>query len=223
MRRPAFTTPRRARALWPVLACLLIVFVYYIVPLAADRTLPFRILGALAAIVALGTVALRQLTSAEQRVGRLVTLLVLVVVCCSAAFYSLASTPGQMEGLVTRTDALYFTVITTATIGYGDIYPVGQAARPGDRHGSLQRRLRRGHRLGDHQGPQSTLTRCRRGGRRPRIRAGSRRAFARLTGSGFAPKGSSTARAVPCPRKEGLPYGRLPRRRGAGPLGGWDL
>lgn len=129
MRRPAFTTPRRARALWPVLACLLIVFVYYIVPLAADRTLPFRILGALAAIVALGTVALRQLTSAEQRVGRLVTLPVLVVVCCSAAFYSLASTPGQMEGLVTRTDALYFTVITTATIGYGDIYPVGQAAR----------------------------------------------------------------------------------------------
>lgn len=36
---------------------------------------------------------------------------------------------GQFEGIENRTDALYFTVVTMATIGYGDIHPVGQAAR----------------------------------------------------------------------------------------------
>ena len=37
--------------------------------------------------------------------------------------------PGQFVGLETRTDALYFAVVTMATIGYGDIHPVGQLSR----------------------------------------------------------------------------------------------
>jgi hypothetical protein len=39
------------------------------------------------------------------------------------------SDPTQFESLQTRTDALYYTVITLGTVGYGDVHAVGQAAR----------------------------------------------------------------------------------------------
>jgi hypothetical protein len=45
-------------------------------------------------------------------------------------FYLLElASPGQFEDLHTRTDALYFTLTTMATVGYGDIHAKGQAAR----------------------------------------------------------------------------------------------
>ncbi|MFF0843978.1 potassium channel family protein [Streptomyces olivaceus] len=56
-------------------------------------------------------------------------LIVLSVHVFSAAYYSLAKQPGELSGLRTRVDALYFTVVTLATVGYGDITPRGQAAR----------------------------------------------------------------------------------------------
>jgi hypothetical protein len=34
-----------------------------------------------------------------------------------------------MDGLQTRTDSLYFTMVTMATIGFGDIHAQGQIAR----------------------------------------------------------------------------------------------
>jgi hypothetical protein len=37
--------------------------------------------------------------------------------------------PRQMAGLSTRTDALYFTLSTMTTIGYGDVHAEGQVAR----------------------------------------------------------------------------------------------
>ena len=37
--------------------------------------------------------------------------------------------PDQFEDLVTRTDSLYFTVTVLATVGFGDVHPVGQLAR----------------------------------------------------------------------------------------------
>lgn len=48
----------------------------------------------------------------------------------AAADYVVATTgPGQFEGLSTRIDALYFALSSLATIGYGDVHPVGQFAR----------------------------------------------------------------------------------------------
>jgi len=44
-------------------------------------------------------------------------------------FYSLSRVPDQFVGIRTRTDALYFTVVTMATVGYGDAHPVGQVAK----------------------------------------------------------------------------------------------
>ncbi|WP_419997437.1 potassium channel family protein [Streptomyces boninensis] len=47
----------------------------------------------------------------------------------SATYYVLARHPGEFTGLNTRIDALYFTVVTLATIGYGDVVATGQTAR----------------------------------------------------------------------------------------------
>jgi len=47
----------------------------------------------------------------------------------SAAYSSIARQTGEFDGLRTRVDALYFTVATVATVGYGDITARGQTAR----------------------------------------------------------------------------------------------
>ena len=60
----------------------------------------------------------------------LAMLLVLLVMSFSLAFFLLElASPGQLTDLRTRTDALYFTLSTMATVGYGDVHAEGQAAR----------------------------------------------------------------------------------------------
>ncbi len=57
-------------------------------------------------------------------------LVVLATVLVFALIYlRLAQTPGQFESLSTHADALYFTMATVTTVGYGDVHAVGQAAR----------------------------------------------------------------------------------------------
>ncbi|WP_307852257.1 potassium channel family protein [Streptomyces sp. b94] len=66
----------------------------------------------------------------ETRPGVVISLLIVLSVhVFSATYYALAKQPGEFTGLRTRLDALYFTVVTLATVGYGDITPRGQAAR----------------------------------------------------------------------------------------------
>lgn len=43
--------------------------------------------------------------------------------------YLLALQPGEFAELHTKIDALYFTVSTLATVGFGDVHATGQAAR----------------------------------------------------------------------------------------------
>jgi voltage-gated potassium channel len=60
----------------------------------------------------------------------LILVLVLLVMLFSLAFFLLdLIDPGQISELDTRTDALYFTLSTMATVGYGDIHAEGQLAR----------------------------------------------------------------------------------------------
>ena len=60
----------------------------------------------------------------------LVTLLSGVVAVFAMGYYSLAlSRPGQMVGLETKTDSLYFTMQMLTTIGLGDVHAAGQVAR----------------------------------------------------------------------------------------------
>ncbi|PTH89544.1 two pore domain potassium channel family protein [Streptomyces sp. A244] len=66
----------------------------------------------------------------QARSGIMISLLMsLAVLVFSSGYYALAQQPGQFTGLRTRVDALYFTVVTLATVGYGDIAPRGQEAR----------------------------------------------------------------------------------------------
>jgi hypothetical protein len=60
----------------------------------------------------------------------LATAMWVAVLFFSATYYTLAlDDPGQMVGLKTRLDALYYTLSTVSTVGFGDINASGQAAR----------------------------------------------------------------------------------------------
>ncbi|MFE4051316.1 potassium channel family protein [Streptomyces sp. YIM B13518] len=56
-------------------------------------------------------------------------LMTLSILVFATTYLALAQRPGELVGLDTRLDALYFTLVTLATIGYGDITPHGEAAR----------------------------------------------------------------------------------------------
>lgn len=53
----------------------------------------------------------------------------MVVFGFSAIYMAINRHGTQFEGLHTRMDAVYFTMTTVATVGYGDVHPVGQLAR----------------------------------------------------------------------------------------------
>lgn len=118
------------RPVWTLLAGLGLIVAYYVLPLRPDPHWVIRSALTALLVFALAGATVRELRREDDPVSRLVVLLVMVVVGSSSAAYVLAtSVPGQFEGIETRTDALYFTVVTMATIGYGDIAPIGQAAR----------------------------------------------------------------------------------------------
>ena len=56
-------------------------------------------------------------------------LISLVIVGFAGSYYSIALRTDGFPGIHTRLDALYFTVVTLGTVGYGDIAPTTQGAR----------------------------------------------------------------------------------------------
>jgi hypothetical protein len=109
---------------------------YFIVPVSYDPTADLfrRAFGGLLILVALVWGMLFQLRihidDTSRKLDGLIVAIVLVVEVFATAFYTIeVRNPGEFAELHTRIDALYFTVATLATVGFGDVHAVGQTAR----------------------------------------------------------------------------------------------
>ncbi|WP_051218242.1 potassium channel family protein [Nocardioides insulae] len=114
----------------------LVVCLYFVVPLPGgeDVSLAERAVTAVLILLVLTGVVVWQVLvhvdDESHRLDGLILVLVVSVLAFALGFYQLEhSYPGQIPGIATRVDALYFTVSTLLTVGYGDIHAVGQYAR----------------------------------------------------------------------------------------------
>ncbi|WP_166140087.1 potassium channel family protein [Nocardioides ochotonae] len=122
----------------PVWACVGVLVTYYAVPVRWGGSTSAIAVSLLLTAAGLGVLAwamvleLRHVRAgAEMRTAGVLTMMVvLVITAFSLAFYLVELlAPRQFVGLSTRTDALYFTLSTMATVGYGDVHAEGQLAR----------------------------------------------------------------------------------------------
>lgn len=112
---------------------------YYALPIygdAAGRRLPLRVvlftvgLVGTAALLSWQAVGTRHAAPHRATVQWLFAGICLTVVLFSTTYYSLAlGVPGQLVGIRTKTDALYFAVTVLTTVGFGDVHAAGQVAR----------------------------------------------------------------------------------------------
>ena len=132
------TLRERSRPWWrPVMTGVGLLVAYYAFPARQQENLVIvaELLLTLGGLVLLSVMVVRetmqlQRGESQRSTPALVIILMLVVVSFAFAFYVLDQTsPGQVAGLSTRTDALYFTVSTMTTVGYGDVHAAGQLAR----------------------------------------------------------------------------------------------
>ncbi|WP_066585905.1 potassium channel family protein [Cellulomonas timonensis] len=133
----------RALGRWTHSAALLVsaIVVYYAVPMTTDESTTALVIrlfvfgGGMLALIALTAFQIRRQLRASardtgERLANIMIVLYAVVVFFSLTYYGLATrAEGQMDGIATRTDALYYTVVTLGTVGYGDVHAVGQMAR----------------------------------------------------------------------------------------------
>ncbi|QGN49858.1 ion channel [Micromonospora sp. WMMD558] len=138
------TRPWRRERRRALLACLLLLVAYFVVPVEPDpdrarllvrSTITGVLVAAIAWLVtrqvhrqlrADGTAAAREVPS----LLKLAVALVAGVLAFALADFVIArSSSEQFANLETRIDALYFALTTLTTIGYGDVHAQGQVAR----------------------------------------------------------------------------------------------
>ena len=125
-----------SRPIWTLVGLLV---AYYAFPVEWTSGSPAIILliiaGTVGGVVLVGTMMAKELGSVRRgEPGRglrgLSMLLILLVMAASLTFFLLNEvSPDQFDGLATRTDALYFTLATMSTVGFGDVHAEGQFAR----------------------------------------------------------------------------------------------
>lgn len=127
----------RRRSAWWAVACGAVFVVFYLTaPLEGTRSwVVGAVVAVMALVVAVPLVVLRRRLGHSPRpmadaVVSVALMLVALVVGFSSIYVAMANEDGQaIPGLDTRVDALYFTVTTLATVGFGDIYAASQSAR----------------------------------------------------------------------------------------------
>ncbi|HWM74030.1 MAG TPA: potassium channel family protein [Nocardioides sp.] len=121
----------------PVLSFAGLLIAYYAFPLRLDSVAAAAVSLALTALGLglLGWVLVSELLHVRRggpgrSLRTLIIALILLVMTFSLGFYLVNQVdPDQVAELNTRTDALYFTLSTMATVGYGDVHAEGQVAR----------------------------------------------------------------------------------------------
>ncbi len=121
-----------------LLMCGAFVVLYFVVPLTRPLPQPDYVVKAALALLVFALLAflvVRQLKlqvvdGEDRSLDGLVVVVVAVVLVFALTFYLLEDrNPGQVPGLETRVDALYFAMTTLLTVGFGDIHAQGQVAR----------------------------------------------------------------------------------------------
>ena len=118
----------------------MVLVIYYAFPvgeLPSTAGAVLSVVGLVVGVVVLGRLVLDQVRLQLRSDGdegvQVQSLLVLVyatILLFSLGYAALAqATDDQFVGMETKTDALYFTMSTLATVGFGDVHAVGQLAR----------------------------------------------------------------------------------------------
>jgi voltage-gated potassium channel len=140
--RPRFgLTPLAVRVRRALMVILGTMVFYYAVPVGevpSSLGIVFSVLGVLGGLGITVWLALRQLrrligsdpSDESVRIEGLLFLVYVVVPMFALGYFGLEKAdPSQFDELATKTDSLYFTVSTLATVGFGDVHAVGQLAR----------------------------------------------------------------------------------------------
>jgi voltage-gated potassium channel len=112
-----------------------ILLFYFLVPVSARDAPVGDVIGisvGIASVAAVAWVIFSEARRADKRLKPIHLLLAfeLVLVIFSLGYYILATShPTEFVGLDTRLDALYFSLATMSTVGYGDVHAAGQIAR----------------------------------------------------------------------------------------------
>jgi signal transduction histidine kinase len=117
-------------------AAVVLVALYYLLPLDRLTGVPLAVLLAIGLVVLLAVSAwqVRTIISAKypavRAIEALATTVPLFLLLFAAAYFVMAKTsPASFSGHLTRTDAFYFTVTIFSTVGFGDITAVSESAR----------------------------------------------------------------------------------------------
>lgn len=108
---------------------------YYLLPVGVHdlRSTVLAVTGfaiGLVVIAALIFFQVRRYRTGRASIAWVVAAFYLAVLFFAAVYYAMAvHAPGALAGLSTRTDALYFSLTVTGTVGFGDIHAVTQQAR----------------------------------------------------------------------------------------------
>jgi hypothetical protein len=137
--RPAAEVGWRA-GLWTAIRALATIValttLYFLAPMDRDGHAPPAVLvvGVMVLSAVLGSIQIRAILRSPRPMLRALEALafsipLLLLGFASVYFLMSQSDPTAFTEVLSRADALYFTVTVFATVGFGDITPVGQTAR----------------------------------------------------------------------------------------------